>query len=256
MSSESLSATHAGTEVADEVYRFGADGVNWYLVADDGELTIVDAGLPDHWELLHEGLDALGFDLSDIEALILTHTDADHIGFAERLQSHGVPVWVHVDEYDDALTGGRDMPPRVFLNMWRPSCIRFMLALWRAGVFSVEGITEPKTFEGGEELDVPGSPTTVHVPGHTVGQTAFWVPDRRVLFSGDSLVTIDVKTWNTWDPNVTEFSDADPYRAERSTQRLAAYHDVTLLPGHGPPWTGDLSDTLAAEASERADTNP
>lgn len=249
---ETRQSTHVGTEVGDGVYRFGSDGVNWYLVDDDGDLTLVDAGLPNHWQLLHDGLDSLGFSLADIEALILTHTDPDHIGFAERLRSQGVPVWVHGDEYDDALAGGRDLDPRVLLRLWHPATVRFMLALRRAGMFSVQGITEAKTFEDGQELDVPGSPTAIHVLGHTVGQTAFWVADRRVLFSGDSLLTIDLKTWKRCDPKVTELFDADVDQARRSTQRLAAYDDVILLPGHGPPWTGNLRDTLATKPSKRA----
>ncbi len=248
MSQETLQTTHMGTEVTNGVYQFGADGINWYLVADDGELTVIDAGLPEHWQLLQEGLDALGFGLDDIEALILTHTDGDHIGFAERLRSHGVPVWVHVDEYDDALAGGRDPELRPLKYLWRPAFLRFFLSLMRKGFLSVQGITEAKTFEDGQELDVPGSPTAVHVPGHTVGQTAFWISDRRVLFSGDSLVTVDLKTGKECAPKITEVTDTDVDQAKRSTQRLAEYDDVTLLPGHGSPWTGDLSDTLATEA--------
>ena len=158
-------------------------------------------------------------------------------------------MWVHVDEYDDALAGGRDPELRPLKYLWRPAFFRFMLTLWRSGFFSVQGITEAKTFEDGQVLDVPGSPTAVHVPGHTVGQTAFWVPDRRVLFSGDSLVTVDLKRWEGCDPKVTEVTDTDIAQAKRSTRRLAAYDDVTLLPGHGAPWTGDLSDALAAEPS-------
>lgn len=250
MSHETLQTTHVGTEVTDGIYRFGADGINWYLIEDEGELTLVDAGLPGHWQLLREGLDALGFSTNDIEALILTHADGDHIGFAERLRSHGVPVWIHVDEHDDALAGGRDPIARPLLYLWRPAFLRFFLSLWRAGAFSAQGITEVRTFEDGQELDVPGSPTAVHVPGHTVGQTAFWIPGRRVLFSGDSLLTVDLKTGKGCAPKITEVTDADVDQAKRSTQRLATYGDVTLLPGHGPPWTGDLSHTLGFEASE------
>ena len=256
MSDENQQSTRVGSEVADRVYRFEAQGVNWYLVEDDGELTVVDAGLPDHWQLLQEGLDELGFDLDDIEALILTHADGDHTGFAERLRSHGVPIWIHVDEYDDALAGGRDPELKPLKYLWRPAFFRFFLTLMRSGFMSVEEITEAKTFEDDEELDVPGSPTAVHVPGHTVGQTAFWVPNRRVLFSGDSLITIDLKTGKGCEPKVVEVTDADTDQAKRSTQRLAAYDDVTLLPGHGQPWTGDLSDTLATEAPERSAVSP
>lgn len=246
---ETLKTSHAGIEVADGVYRFGADLVNWYLLVDDGELTLIDAGLPNHWELLQEGLDSLGYALTDIKALILTHVDGDHNGFAERLRSHGVPVWIHVDDHDDVLAGGRDPLARPLLYLWRPAFFRFFLNLMRKGFMSVEGVKEAKTFEDGQELDVPGSPTAVHTPGHTAGHTAFWIPDRHVLFSGDSLITIDPTTWKECDPRVVKITDADVEQAKLSAQRLVEFDDVTLLPGHGRPWTGNLRDTLAPRRS-------
>lgn len=234
-----------GTEVADGVYRFAADAVNWYVVASDDGLTIVDAGLPTHWDRLQDGLDALGYELTDVEALVLTHTDVDHIGFAERLREHGVPIWVHVDEYDDALVGGRNMPPRVLLHLWRPPVIRIMLAQMRAGAFSVPAITAVRTFEDGQELDVPGEPTVIHVPGHTVGQCSFWLPDRKVLLCGDALFTVNVLNGMECEPEPGRFSEADVDRAKTSIRALAKFEDVTLLPGHGNPWNGHLGNALA-----------
>lgn len=78
---------------------------NWYLIEDDEGLTMVDSGLPGHWELLQAGLERIGFELTDIEAVIITHANPEHIGLAEPLQGEGAPVWVHEDDYDAALEG-------------------------------------------------------------------------------------------------------------------------------------------------------
>lgn len=125
----------------------------------------------------------------------------------------------------------------------------------RKGFMSVEGVKEAKTFEDGQELDVPGSPTAVHTPGHTAGHTAF-LPDRRVLFSGDSLITVDITTWKECGPKIVKITDADVEQAKRSAERLAEYDDVTLLPGHGRPWTGNLRDTLGTKSPKRGAASP
>ena len=48
-------------------------------------------------------------------------------------------------------------------------------------------------FAGGT-LPVPGSPTVVLSPGHTLGHCALHLPDRDVLLAGDALVTLDPYT--------------------------------------------------------------
>ena len=50
-----------GVEVADRVYRFGTRRINWYVAEADDALTVVDAGLPGHWDLLVKGVEALGY---------------------------------------------------------------------------------------------------------------------------------------------------------------------------------------------------
>lgn len=241
---------HAAMPVADGVYRFGANVVNWYLLEGEDGLTVVDAGLPDHWELLADGLDSLGYGVDDVEALVLTHADPDHLGFAERLRGHGVPVWVHEADHDAALAGGADLPLRTLLHLWRPPLLRFLRAQMRAGVGETRPVAEARTFTGGEELPVPGQPTVVHLPGHTEGECAFWLPDRAVLLAGDALVTMDPLRGRTCPPSAPRLANTDDELAYATVRRLTGYGELTVLPGHGEPWTGKLDDVFVGDASE------
>src|SRR3954470_316170 len=84
------------TEVAPGVYRLGSDMINWYLVVDDGKVTVVDAGVPRYWPPFDEALGEIGRSRDDVAALILTHGDGDHVGVAERIRSElNVPVYLH-----------------------------------------------------------------------------------------------------------------------------------------------------------------
>jgi len=108
-------------QLAPLLHRLGSSSmVNSYLIEDAGAITFIYAGLRGHWKDLLRELEAMGRSPVDIRALLLTHGDADHLGFAERLrQEHGVPVFV--GEADAAEARGevpepaavRDrMPPR------------------------------------------------------------------------------------------------------------------------------------------------
>jgi glyoxylase-like metal-dependent hydrolase (beta-lactamase superfamily II) len=91
------------------IHRFGDKFLNFYIIEEAGRLSIVDAGLPGHWRVLCEGLRRLGRELGDVEALLLTPSHLDHIGFAEPLNaSAGVPTYVHRDDSDPGL---RRIPP-------------------------------------------------------------------------------------------------------------------------------------------------
>src|SRR3954454_8631366 len=88
------------------IHRAGTEILNWYLLEEGGKVTIVDAGLPRYRPQLDEALRAIGRDISDVEALVLTHAHIDHVGFAQILQAErGIPVHAHEAEVPQATTG-------------------------------------------------------------------------------------------------------------------------------------------------------
>ena len=90
-------------QIAKGLYRIGSDTVNSYLVVDGSGVTIIDAGLPRYWKLLNSELARLGLTLDDVRALILTHGDTDHIGFAARLyREKGIPAYLFPADDDRA----------------------------------------------------------------------------------------------------------------------------------------------------------
>ena len=60
--------------VADGVVRLGTELVNWYLVEDEGRVTIVDAGAPKYRPQLDRGLAFLGRQPADVAAVVLSPT--------------------------------------------------------------------------------------------------------------------------------------------------------------------------------------
>ena len=84
-------------EIAPRIRRIGRDSIiNSYLVEEGGEITLVDAGLSGLWNSLPAELGAMGRQIEDVRAIVLTHGHSDHIGFAERgRRERGWPVSIH-----------------------------------------------------------------------------------------------------------------------------------------------------------------
>lgn len=240
-----LREEQVATEVADGVYQLCSTMTNMYLIDDDDGLTLVDAGVPAQMELLRAGLERIGAEIPDIDALILTHVDPDHIGLAEPLRKEGIPVWVPEEGYETALDGLPKPPIGFFLNMWRPAFVRFSRALMQAGMLDAEPIAEANTYADGQELAVPGQPTVIHTPGHRKEHCSFWMKDSRVLFAGDALITMDILSGKAVAPEPVRGGNLfnfDKKQQQDSARKLATLGHVTLLPGHVEPWEGDLRE--------------
>jgi glyoxylase-like metal-dependent hydrolase (beta-lactamase superfamily II) len=143
--------------LAPSLHRLGSSLVNSYLIEEGGLVTIVDAGLPGYWSDLNRELAAMGRSLDDVRAVVLTHGDTDHIGFAERIhRERGVPVFVH--ELDAARARGEVKKP---MSGWGPvklgPLLGFLAYTVRKGGLRIHPLTEVETFTEGT-LDVPGAP--------------------------------------------------------------------------------------------------
>lgn len=234
--------------------RIGNEIVAAYLLLDDRGVTVVDAGLPGHYADLLAELEAAGRSVDDIRAVILTHGDSDHLGFAERLRrEHGVPAYVH--EADAARARGGDKPATSFGRGIRPwPIVRFFAYALVKGGAKTEYLAEVRTVRDGDRLDLPGSPVIIGMPGHSPGSIAVHSPDLDAVFVGDALTTRHVLTGRRG-PQPAPFTD-EPEAALDSLDALAATDATWVLPGHGTPWNGGAAEAVrlvreAAGASAR-----
>lgn len=230
-------------ELAPGLHRIGNDIVAAYLVEDESGLTLIDSGLAGTWSDLTAELTAMGRTPGDIRALILTHGDTDHIGFAERLRREfGVPVYCHAEDAARA-RGEFKSKPTVGKVKLGPLLKFFGYAIAKRGM-STTYLTSVNEVADGQVLDAPGSPRIIALPGHSPGSIAVHVPLVDAVFVGDGLTTRHVLTGKVG-PQPAPFTD-DPAQAIGSLERLRATGAKWVLPGHGAPWSKGVAAAIDA----------
>ncbi len=243
-------------KVARGVHRLGSPLVNWYLVEDDERLTAVDAGLPGFATDLEDQLAAIGRRPADVEAVILTHSDADHTGVATQLREAGARVLIHSND-DETLRKpgpktGDASPKHLVTQLHKPAFWRFFFGMARAGGAKPTAIEGAEHFADGDELDVPGKPLVVATPGHTPGHCSFLFAGHAALFVGDSMCTSNPLSRGEGPevmPKVTNVSDEQAVISLDAMEGLEA--DV-ILPGHGEPWHGSPAAAVQRARAGRA----
>jgi glyoxylase-like metal-dependent hydrolase (beta-lactamase superfamily II) len=178
---------------------------NTYVLRQDGSdrAVVIDPG--DDGEQLLAALEKLG---ATVEAILITHTDVDHVGAVAPLaRATGAPVYcptLEVERLADIM-GHVPVP----------------------GLGPYEGYEADETVAGGEELNLAGMRIeVVATPGHTEGHVTYAFPDEGVIASGDVLFQDSVGR--------TDRPNGDHQTLLRSIATLLArYPDETLvLPGH------------------------
>ena len=231
---------------ADGVVRLGTDLCNWFLFEDGDGVVVVDAGFPAYRPQLEPGLRLLGGVPDDLIGIVVTHGHADHVGVAEQLRRElRIPVWVHEDDAPLARSaGGRGTTEASFVPYYRyPQALRFLTHFRTSG--RPEPIGELHTYTDGDEL--PGGLRAIHTGGHTAGHSIIHHEQRRVLFAGDLLCTLNPLTGARGPqllPRPLNLSSATMFDSLATLEHLDV---AAILVGHGETWTQG-----AAEAVQRA----
>lgn len=176
--------------------QVGSFEVNCSILDRGGEAWIVDPGQESERILAvlqeHRLMPA---------GILLTHAHFDHIGAVGALQKAypSLPVYVHP----------ADVPAFTHpMNQYPPD---------------YPPVTVPANLKDPRELTWL---TVVETPGHTPGGVSYYLPEEKLLFSGDTLFLGSVGR--------TDLPGGDPDTLMASLKRLVALPEETkVIPGHG-----------------------
>jgi glyoxylase-like metal-dependent hydrolase (beta-lactamase superfamily II) len=215
-----------------------------YAFETDKGPYLVDAGwnTDDAYEVLCQGLQTAGFDITDVQGVLVTHIHPDHYGLAGRIREAS-GAWVALHPADAALVHDRYEEPTPLVD-------RVGELLLRAGapeeeVQSLKGASMPVLpfvvtthpdvlLEDGDKPEVPGwNLVAIWTPGHTAGHLCFYERDLRLMLSGDHVL-----------PRITPNISVNP-QAENplidyleSLDKVGEFDTDEVLPAHEHRFVG------------------
>ncbi|MEJ7893102.1 MAG: MBL fold metallo-hydrolase [Solirubrobacteraceae bacterium] len=246
-------------QVTSGIHRVKDGLVNWYVVEEQGELMLVDAGWPRSFAEVEQVLGQLGHKPADVGHVLLTHGHPDHLGAAEKVRTAtGARVHAFAGEVDRVKGKAKGASPFTLVpgllpTLWRPTATGFVLRATARGFLMPTWVKEVTPFAAGAPLDLPGNPTPIETPGHTAGHVSFLFADAGVLITGDAFATLDVLSRATGPRLLPDNLNSDPERTRASLDVVGAQQAEVLLPGHGEPHRGSPADAAAKarDASRR-----
>jgi steroid delta-isomerase-like uncharacterized protein len=212
--------------------------MNVYLLEDEGQVTVFDAGI----RSMVNGIGSAAARLGGIRRVVLGHGHPDHRGAAPGL---GAPVYCHSAEVEETQgDGGEHYFDFSKLDWYARAAMPRFLRSWDGGPVQVEG-----TIAEGD--DIAGF-RVVAFPGHAPGMIGLWRESDRLALVSDTLYTLDPQTGFKGAPRVPHPAfNHDTDQAIASLRKLAAMEPATVWPGHAGPVTGDVRQQLerAADAA-------
>jgi len=210
-----------GDPVVEGVGRISGGFVNIYTFREGEHTYLIDTGFGSKAKPVVRAFQGANVPLDRVSKVLLTHHHLDHMGGAAFLvRNTRAPLACHDDDvpYVDGRAKAR-MPLllRLFARV-HPAPVAIQL----------------------REGDRVGPLLVVHLPGHTPGEVAFYHPQRKILFSGDSVVERKGRL-TLPAPKVA----ANLEQAVRSLARLRDLEVEVLLPGHGVPVQKGFSSLLS-----------
>lgn len=228
-SADARARADAGDRLPDGLWRVDGSVSNAFLVRDGERLFLVDAGVPGDAGAVRAAVSNAGYGLRDVDGVLLTHYDYDHVGALAALPELDCPVYAH--EPDASLLEGTRSP-----GLWPHKALlqRVAGAFLETPDLSVERVGDG---------DAVGSFTAYHTPGHGPGHLAWVSGDRGVAFLGD-LVREDGGQLvpSPWYVSYDTGTVRDSVRG--LVDRAPLFE--TACVGHGDPIVGGGSEALAS----------
>ena len=233
-----------GTEaepIADGVWvvrgGFPSKTMNVYFIADDGGVTMFDAGISDMAGAVHTA----GVRLGGIKRVVLGHADADHRGSAPGL---GAPVYCHPAE---RLAAESNEPLRPYWDFAKlkphgRALYKRLLPAWDGGAVQIAG-----TVQEGDEI---AGFRVIELPGHAPGLIGLFRDSDRLALVSDCFYTVDPQTGIKGAARVPlPAFTMDTEQARASIRKLAAMSPSVAWAGHANPVRGDVVAQLQHAAS-------
>ena len=180
-----------------------------YLLKLDKKNILIDTGSESNRDEFLNALKELGVKASEINVVILTHNHYDHTGNIEIFKN--AEIYGSKEDFK---------AKRIFNSSLNKVKKEEYEECEKNGICRV--FTE-KEIKDIDNLKIKGL-KIVKTPGHTKGSICIFLPEEKILFSGDTLFHNGIGR--------TDFPNSSPEEMEKSLEKLEKINYEILCPGH------------------------
>ena len=214
----------AATQIVEGLWQISMGSVNAFLL-DQGELTLIDTGLPKSEDKIVAAIESIGKKVTDLKHIIVTHCHPDHAGSVAALKRmSGARVYMHPTDAAMVRRGECVRPMTPSPGLLRGLMYRMFIP---KKPVPIDPCAIDQEINDGTELPIAGGLKAIHIPGQCAGQVALLWPRRRLLFAADACA------------NMPTFGYALCYESledgKKSLRKLAALDFDAAVFGHGGP---------------------
>lgn len=197
------------------------DWTNGFMLRDaDGQVTLIDMGLPFSGPKVMAALRSIGSGPGDVTRLMLTHCHPDHVGGAAHVSREtGRPVDVHAQDAEFVRTGTQPDPDPAF---------RLGRLMNRLPGPKQQKVTIGEELTDGQVVPFAGGIRVVHTPGHSPGHVSYLHEESGVLITGDAIFNVLGRRWPL------KFLCSDFTMTQQTAHRLGELEYSTAAFTHGP----------------------
>jgi glyoxylase-like metal-dependent hydrolase (beta-lactamase superfamily II) len=173
----------ATTQIVEGLWQINLGAVNAFVL-DQGDLTLIDTGVPKSEDKIAAAVASIGKDVTDLKYIIVTHCHPDHSGSLAALKRMtGATTYMHRDDAAMVRKGEGKRPMKAAPGVMRKIFFTAFVAFNKG---TIEPAVVDREISDNTELPIAGGLKAIHVPGHCAGQLAFLWPRRRLLFAADA----------------------------------------------------------------------
>jgi glyoxylase-like metal-dependent hydrolase (beta-lactamase superfamily II) len=215
--------------------------LHFTLLEVNSKLFLVDCGYEETFEDLKKVLRARSIEISDLDGILISHDDIDHIGALNQLKKLNPAARVMASHIEEPSLSGQVKSERLqqaeqlFVTLpdehkeWALQFQKSLRAIKRVPI-------DRKLYEG--EL-IENEIQVVHTPGHTKGHISFYIPALKLLIANDALV-IEDNEFNIANPQFT----LDMQAALNSIRKLQLLDIQKVFCFHGGEYKGNIKAEL------------